>query len=441
MRKKLKGIGTIFLVLFGLSACLPTMENPDSDSIEQTTLVVWAWDRSFYIPAVQLAADYYRNSGYDRVMISVEEVPEEELVLRLEDLFESGQTEKLPDIILSEDENARYLLTHYERRFVDLSNHISGNQFADYKISAVSKDGRIYGVPFNSGIVGLFYRKKPVEQAGYTEEQMSNLTWNEFLEVATKLREQSGMPVFPAFGYDYSEILQLMMQAAGKTFFDEAGDIYLRKNVALRESSQVIKEMFDRELVEDPSKDSGQSIIQQEELIRVSTFKFVESLKAAEVPAGEWTYVRPPKLESVPNATHYGSKDGASWFVLQASENKETAVDFLKQEFAGNMELYHDLLSNYAEIGTMVSLYDGGIYQKKEDILDDKKVYEDFSTWATEIPSLAYNPYQRLAEDALLSVFDDYLTGKLNLDEMLQKAEDQFQTLRSKEAEKHLWTE
>src|SRR5699024_7397321 len=105
-----------------------------------------------------------------------------------------------------------------------------------------------------------------------------------------KLREQSGMPVFPAFGYDYSEILQLMMQAAGKTFFDEAGDIYLRKNVALRESSQVIKEMFDRELVEDPSKDSGQSMIQQEELIRVSTLKFVESLKAAEVPAGEWTY-------------------------------------------------------------------------------------------------------------------------------------------------------
>jgi hypothetical protein len=42
----------------------------------------------------------------------------------------------------------------------------------------VGQDGKRYGLPKDWDTVAMFYNKKLVKDAGYTEEQLANLDWN-----------------------------------------------------------------------------------------------------------------------------------------------------------------------------------------------------------------------------------------------------------------------
>ena len=42
----------------------------------------------------------------------------------------------------------------------------------------------VLGIPFDSGVAGMFYRTDILEEAGYKSEDMQNITWNQFIEVS-----------------------------------------------------------------------------------------------------------------------------------------------------------------------------------------------------------------------------------------------------------------
>lgn len=44
----------------------------------------------------------------------------------------------------------------------------------------------MYGVPFDSGATGFYYRTDYLEQAGYSTADLEDITWNEFIEIGKK---------------------------------------------------------------------------------------------------------------------------------------------------------------------------------------------------------------------------------------------------------------
>src|SRR5699024_4058987 len=148
------------------------------DTGKGSDLTVWAWDKNFNIPVMEKAASLYKEDGNDDLSLNVVEMSNEDVMQRLISGLTSGVAEGLPDIVLIEDYDAQNLLTNYEGTFADLTNELPYEDFAKYKVEAVSHNGKTYGVPFDSGTAGLYYRTDYLDEAGYSTDDMQDLTWS-----------------------------------------------------------------------------------------------------------------------------------------------------------------------------------------------------------------------------------------------------------------------
>lgn len=51
-------------------------------------------------------------------------------------------------------------------------------------------DGKNYGVPFDNGAVIAAYRMDYLEQAGFTIDDFTDITWSDFMEKAKVVKEK-----------------------------------------------------------------------------------------------------------------------------------------------------------------------------------------------------------------------------------------------------------
>ncbi|MFR7898110.1 ABC transporter substrate-binding protein [Turicibacter sanguinis] len=98
----------------------------------------------------------------------------------------------LPDIILVNDTNAQKYVESYPTTFADLTNAVDYSNFVPYKVASVKVEDKVYGVPFDVGVAGLFYRTDYLEEAGFSAEDLQNITWDRFIESGKVVYEKTG---------------------------------------------------------------------------------------------------------------------------------------------------------------------------------------------------------------------------------------------------------
>ena len=76
--------------------------------------------------------------------------------------------------------------------FHELTGSFKADDFAQYKIAPTSLDGKNYGLPFDTGVTGLYVRTDYLEKAGYTVEDLQNIDWNKYIEIGKKVKEATG---------------------------------------------------------------------------------------------------------------------------------------------------------------------------------------------------------------------------------------------------------
>ena len=69
----------------------------------------------------------------------------------------------------------------------DVIDNIAPGALAPYTV-----DGRVYGLPWNMGMVGFWYNTELFEEAGITKEPQ---TWSEFLDVVRQLKDAGITPI------------------------------------------------------------------------------------------------------------------------------------------------------------------------------------------------------------------------------------------------------
>lgn len=333
-------------VLAGCGGTDGTGDTTSDSGSGDNTVTVWAWDANFNIPIMEKAAEYYNEQVDDTATIEVVEMANEDVIQRLISGFTSGVSEGLPDIVLMDDYDAQNMLINYEGKFAELSEEIDMSQFADYKVNIVSHNDGVYAVPFDSGSAGLYYRVDYIEEAGYTEEDMQDLTWSEFVEIGKDVKETTGnyfLVFIPSRGTHY---FQMAMQSAGVWYFDEEGNPNF-DNPVIREMAPILKEIHENDLAMTVDYFSSEAVgaVTSGEVAAVnSAIWYSTTIRSAEDQEGLWAYTNIPTLETVDNATSYSNLGGSTWYVLEDSPNKELAIDLLKTQFAGNEEFYQDIL-------------------------------------------------------------------------------------------------
>lgn len=194
-----------------------TAESTESgDAGSPVELTVWSWDKNFNGAAFEEA-----DKLDDNVTINFVEMAKADCLQKIQTVLASGSTEGLPDIVTISDLNAQGYLMSYPGAFLSMDDYINYDDFASYKKGYVTYDGTGYGVPFDTGVAALFYRTDYTEEAGYTDEDMQNLTWDSYAELGKKLKEKGHY--LQTFNPNDVSNMQITLQSCGTWFTDENG--------------------------------------------------------------------------------------------------------------------------------------------------------------------------------------------------------------------------
>lgn len=417
----------MFLLLatvFMLSACSSNSGSGASSDPAKKEITVWAWDPNFNIAALNLAKERYMAKHPD-VKINIVENAQADIVQKLNTGLNSGTTKGLPNIVLIEDYRSQNFLQAYPDAFRDMSDSIKGADFADYKAGPTSYNGKQYGVPFDSGVTGMYVRTDYLKEAGYTPEDMQDIDWDKFIEIGKAVKAKTGKDMLTQDPNDLG-LIRSMIQSAGSWYLKEDGTTpNIAGNAALKEAMEDYKAMFDANIVKTNS-DWSQFLaaFNSGAVASVPTGNWITpSIKAEASQSGKWAVVPFPKLKNTPNSVHASNIGGSSWYVMNV-DGQDTAADFMKETFGSDKELYQDMLNKIGIIGTLKSASSGSAYDKADDFFGGQKIYADFAKWTTEVPNVNYGLHTYAIEDIMTVEVQNYLAGK-DIDSVLNDVQAQ----------------
>ncbi|MBS4202450.1 carbohydrate ABC transporter substrate-binding protein [Bacillus sp. FJAT-49732] len=385
-------------------------------------ITAWAWDPKFNIAALKLAeANYTGNKDYK---LRVIENGQPDIVQKLNTGLSSGTMKGMPNIVLIEDYRAQSFLQAYPDAFYEISQYFNPKDFADYKIAPTSFNGKQYGLPFDTGVAGLYVRTDMLKDAGLTLDDVRDIDWNEFIERGKTIRDKVGKGFLTLDPNDLGTI-RMMIQSAGSWYLKDDGVTpNLAGNEALKEAFRVYKTLLDEKIAVTTS-DWSQFLaaFNNSDIAGVPTGNWITpSIKAEASQSGKWAVVPIPRLP-VKGAVNASNLGGSSFYVLNI-DGKEKAAEFLGKTFGSNKDFYQKLVKEVGALGTYKPATDGEAYKSGDDFFGGQKVIEDFSKWMSEIPSVNYGMHTYAIEDILVAEMQNYLSGK-NIDDVLKDAQQQ----------------
>jgi len=228
-------------------------------------------------------------------------------------------------------------------------------------------------------------------------------------------------------GLDDGGLMRIMMQSAGKWYFDDKGNVNLSNNDALKEAVKTYKAIVDSDIIK---KTSGwgewvAAFNNSDTASVITGVWIIGSVKADEASSGKWKVATTPRL-NIAGAVNASNLGGSSWYVLENSENKDLAIDFLNKIYAGDIDFYQKILTDRGAVGTYLPAQGGAAYSKEDEFFSGQKVYTDFSGWIKAIPVINYGIYTYEADAAIFAVMPDVYSGKISIEDALEKAEEQL---------------
>jgi lactose/L-arabinose transport system substrate-binding protein len=422
----MKKVFVLFLVsIFLLTACSAgSKEKQSAETADSNEITVWAWDPNFNIKAMELAKEAYQGENSE-VDIKIIENAQDDIIQKLNTSLSSGTTKGLPNIVLIEDYRAQSFLQAYPDSFHELTDAFNTEDFAQYKIAPTSVDGKNYGLPFDTGVTGLYVRTDYLEEAGYTVDDLKNIDWEKYIEIGKKVKEVTGKQMLTLDPNDLGQI-RMMIQSSGSWYLKEDGVTpNLAGNESLKKAFEVYKELLDADIVS-PVSDWSQFLaaFNSGEVTSVPTGNWITpSIKAEASQSGKWAVVPFPKLPGIEGSVNASNLGGSSWYVLDVP-GKENAVDFLAKTFGSNADLYQDLVTEIGAIGSYTPAAKGEAYIAADEFFGGQKIISDFSAWTEQIPQVNYGLHTYAIEDILVVEMQNYLSGK-EIDKVLEDAQKQ----------------
>lgn len=390
---------------------------------KKTKLIMWAWDDSFNVKAAKLAKDYYEKEHPD-VEIEVVSRERNEIVGKLDYGLAAQAYENLPDIVLVEDYEIQEFFLKYEDEFAELSDVLDYSEFMDYKTSLVSREGRCYGIPFDSGAAVMFYRLDLIEKAGYKEEDMEDLTWERFIEIGKAVREKTGAYLLTVEPKDLG-IIRIMLQSAGKWYVGPNGtDVDIEGNQVLKDAICIYKKLLDEGVACTAlGWDEFVSAFQSGKVASVVSGCWIAStIQESEEQAGCWRVARIPKMGSCPESVNASNIGGSSWYLLKNKGNVEEAKEFMAGTFGENKEFLNELVGEINLVSTRKDAGSFPNYQTPNEYFGNEVILRTFAKVAEEVPGVNYGLNTYDAEEQLSSELQSIINGS-DVDEALHRVQ------------------
>lgn len=431
--KKILALALAIVMVLSLVACGSSTTESGSNNAqanaeapatsESNELTVWCWDPAFNIYAMEEAAKVYQKDHPD-FKLNVVETPWDDIQTALTTAGSAGDASTLPDIFLCQDNAFQKNVAAFPDLFVDLTN--SGIAFADFSQSKVAYsvvEGKNFGVPFDNGAVVMPVRVDVLEQAGYTVEDFTDITWSEYITKAQDVLAKTGIPMLSMQAGE-SDLIMMMMQSAGASLFDENGDPQMVGNETLKAVLEVYAELVSTGVLTQVN-DWDQYISTLTTGSVASTINgcwILASIQTAEDQSGLWAITNMPRLDNISSATNYSNNGGSSWAVCSNCKNVELAMDFLSATFAGSTDLYNTILPSSGAIATYAPASEAVAYNEPQEFFGGDAIYAKIVEYSTKVPSNNTGVFYYEARNAVATALTNYINGA-DLDAELEGAQ------------------
>jgi len=383
-------------------------------------LTIWTWDPTFNIAAMKTAAEMY-NAEHPEVEIVIEEIQSTDIEQKISTAVTGGDMSVLPDIYLNQDNSFQRSLYNFPEAMLDLTGKFDFANFGAGKLAYSMLDGKNYGVPFDAGTVVGAYRTDYLAEAGYTIEDLTDITWTRFLEIGRDVKAKTGRPMLTGEAGAVDTVL-IMLQSCGASMFNEDGSVNLVNNEPLKAvldiyNTMVIEGIF----VEVNSWDEFIGTLTNESCVgTIQGCWILGTILSQPNQAGKWAMTNIPALEGVENATHYSNNGGSSWAIVPGTD-EELAIDFM--QLYTNVEFYNTILPTTSAIATYAPAKEGSNYAAGNEFFNGEPIFATIVEYTAQVPSNITGTYYYDARDALATAKTNIINGG-DITSELQTAED-----------------
>ena len=393
-------------------------------SDDDNKLTVWAWDQNFNIKSMQIAADQYAKD-HEGFSVDIVETSSDDCQTKLTTAANAGDYSTLPDIVLMQDNSYQKYLKSYPDAFTDLKDmDINWDDFGALKQSYSMVDDTHYGVPFDNGAVIACYRTDILEEAGYTLDDLTDITWSRFEEIGKDVHEKTGKYLLTSEATG-GDTLMMMIQSCGANFVNEDGEAYIVGNETAEKCIDLYTELVQNDVVKLVNNwDEYIATITSGEAAGIVNGNWITAtLMSTEDQKGLWGITTMPKVDGVDTATNYANNGGSSWAISSNCKKQDLAIDFMKSTFAGSTALYDDIIAKGA-LATWAPAGDSEAYAQPVAFFSDDPVYAKIVDFATKTPSNITGAFYYDARDAVGTALSNIIQTGADMDSELQTAQE-----------------
>ena len=375
------------------------------------TLTVWTWDPAFNIYAMEEAEKVYQKDHPD-FELDIVEVPWDDLQTKLTTIAQSQAFDELPDIFLMQNNAFQKNGINYPDLFSDFSDSdIDFSEFPQSVVDYSTIDDVNYGVPFDAGTAITALRTDVLEEAGYTVDDFTDITWDEYLTIGKDVLAKTGQPLLSGQAGS-ADIPMMMLQSAGASLFDDEGNPTIVDNAALEAAIDTYTQLVEAGvLVEVNSWDEYiGTLVNGTVGGTINGVWIVGSIQTAEDQDGKWAVTNLPKLDTVSGATNYSANGGSSW-AISSTADVDLASDFLGATFAGSTELYDTILPKAGAVANWIPAGDSDVYNEPITFFGGQPIFADVVKFGPEVPSNNTGAYYYEARDAVSTAMTQIMGG------------------------------
>ena len=442
MKRKLLSlmlVGTMAASMVACGSSADTTDNASKDaadgaateavqSDDENTLTVYAWDENFNIPALKAAEKDYQDVNPDFKLEVITQSQSSDVEQAVTLAAEAGDYSTLPDIVLFQDHYFQQYVTNYPDAWQDASDaDCDWNGLGAEKLSYSTIDGKHYGFPVDAGTAIFAYRTDLLEQAGYTIDDVTGITWDEFDKIGKDVQAKTGKYLLCMDGSG-NDLFYMMLQEEGVSQFKD-GKPYIKDNETLVKVFNVVAQLAKDNvlyLANDWSDYTDQAI--QGDMV-AGVFNgnwIIPTMKQVSENSGKWEIVPAPTLTGKPG---YASNGGSSLYITANCKKADLAKDFLAYTFGGRSAddgqstTYDEALLNGGVIGTCAAAAESDVYQQGVDFFNGQPIYADIVEYTQNVATVEQSDYHYQARTHLGTALQNVLDNGYTTEQALEEAE------------------
>ena len=386
-----------------------TADNPQD-------VIVWTWFSEQLGPSVGAAFEV----AFPQYKVDAVNIPSGEL----EQLLITGITAGtgLPDTnALQGDSIQRFIQFGGLLDLTDKVQPIAGD-FPGYKIANnTDLDGKIFGLPIDSGPCGLYYQIELAEEAGI-DPATDFATYEAWLASGEKYAE-NGIALARMTETGGSGFLFMLIQQQGQSVFTKDGQAQLNTPEFIK-AAQLMKDLFDsgyNGLWDEWTPQYADAVMSKEVGTIIAAAWYMNVFIHSFSDATDWAIVPMPTF---PGSSSRTSNAGGSEMVIPAAaENPDGGWEFIRY-YCADVEGRKIGMDALGEFPAYLPLYkEESVQNKTLPFFRDQKVFAFFAELLPEVPNWESPPPLIAVRDMVGAEMAPFMLGEITAEEFAQRSQ------------------